>query len=178
MKSDRSLQVVDCTPEKLQGLAQLIRVPIEASLMPTEASAVQFFGELAVIACRGEFEIGICTYRRRPLEVDQMEQHVGTQELLVAIDDDFLMPIAPSRPRGVVAGSGSASPAGAAVPELSRLLAVRVRRGEGLVFGEGVWHWAPYPVRQESFALVGFRRGTAKNDMTVCRLEERITLCI
>jgi hypothetical protein len=56
------------------------------------------------------------------------------------------------------------------------MMAVLVHRGEGLIFGKGVWHWVPYPLKDESFALVGFAWGTAAGDMSVCRLERTVEM--
>ena len=165
MKSSTPIKAQAASSALLRGLAQLIRLPDSPQEeSSTENTMVQFFGELGLLDCTGTLEIGICTYKRRALELDQMEQHTSTQELLVAMDDEFIMPIAPSK-RDENA------------PDPERLVAVRMRRGEGIIFNKGIWHWAPFPLRAESFALVGFARGTARDDMRVVKLGERIELC-
>ena len=92
-----------------------------------------------------------------------MEQHLRSQELLYAIDDDFIAVTAPD--------DGGA-------PRLSELVALKVKRGEGLLFQKGVWHSAPYPFSAESFALVGFTRGTATKDMIIRDIGRKIAIAM
>ena len=151
-------------PESLKGLVRQIARPSgDGNRSQRIGEVIEFYGELGLIECRGELEIGICVFRNRPLVLDRMERHVMTQELLYAIDDDFIAVAAPNE-------------AGGEVPRLSELVALRVKRGEGLLFQKGVWHWAPYPFAAESFALVGFARGTATTDMIVRDLGRKIMI--
>ena len=126
---------------------------------------IEFYGELGLMRCPGEMELGICVFHKRPLVVDQMERHAKTLELLYAVDEDFIAVAAPSEPGGKA-------------PRISELVALKVRRGEGLLFQKGCWHWAPYPFAQESFALVGFARGTASADMDIQPLPTKIMISL
>jgi ureidoglycolate hydrolase len=65
---------------------------------------------------------------------------------------------------------------GANEPDLSKLVALRVRRGEGVVFARGVWHGVPFTLKEESFAVVGFSLDTAQNDMYFRDLDPRVTI--
>jgi hypothetical protein len=164
MDASQRITVAQAQPENLAGLAQLIRLPpLPEGTRRLEADIIRFYGELGRVSYPADLELGICAYRKRPLLVDQLEHHASTQELLYAIDDDFIMPMAPDRGKDNV-------------PDAERIIAIRVKRGEGVIFGKGVWHWVPYPLKEESFALVGFAWGTAAKDMTVCRLERKVEM--
>ena len=153
-------------PEGLKGIVQWISRPAAAAGGPQKVGdVIEFFGELGIMDCPGEMELGICVFHERPLVLDQMERHARTPELLYAIDEDFIAVAAPSEPGGKA-------------PRLSELVALRVRRSEGLLFQAGCWHWAPYPFSKESFALVGFARGTASKDMTIQPLGRTITISL
>ncbi len=164
MSEKDSIGVRRTLPESLKGLVQHIARPARGhgGTQPI-GEVIEFYGELGLIECRGQLEIGICVFHKRPPVLDQMEMHEHTQELLYAIDDDFIAVAAPGE-------------AGGGAPLLSELVALRVKRGEGLLFQKGVWHWAPFPFAAESFALVGFARGTATTDMIVRDLGRKITI--
>jgi hypothetical protein len=90
---------------------------------------------------------------------------VDTQELLYAIDDDFIVAAAPNPVRGSTN-----------LPDLEKLVGVIIRRGEGVLFHREIWHSVPYPYKKESFALVCFAKGTAKGDMHMFKLEKKLIL--
>jgi hypothetical protein len=153
MANGTELRVVELAKAELQGIGTALRLPAGGERAPdVENDILRFFGKLGVIQAPGGVEFGICAYNRRPFLVDGLEQHRQTGELLYAIDEDFLMPVAPNI-------------AGANQPDLSRAFALRVRRSQGVIFAPGAWHWVPYPLKAKSFALVGFAVDTAKNDM-------------
>jgi hypothetical protein len=151
-------------PETMKGIVQWVARPRQVAGGPQEIGGViQFFSELGLMKCRGELEFGICVFHKRPLVLDQMERHARSAEILYAVDEDFIAVAAPSEPGG-------------RAPRLSELVALKVKRGEGLIFQEGCWHWAPYTSAEESFALVGFARKTATKDMTILPLGRTITI--
>jgi ureidoglycolate hydrolase len=145
---------------------QAVRIPDKKTKRPDfESEVISFYGSLGLFDAKVPIEFGICVYRRRTFAVEQLEQHTRTQELLYAIDDDFIMPVAPNTTRGSTN-----------VPDLEKLIAVRIRRGEGVVFDRRTWHWVPYPLKKESFALVGFAKGTAKEDLKVFNLDGKVRI--
>jgi hypothetical protein len=153
MANSTELRVVDLVKAELQGIGTALRLPAPGERPPDLANdIIRFFGRLGVIQAPGGVEFGICAYNRRAFAVEGLEQHRQSGELLYAIDDDFLMPVAPNI-------------SGANQPDLSKAFAVRVRRSQGVIFAPGAWHWVPYPLKARSFALVGFAVDTAKNDM-------------
>jgi ureidoglycolate hydrolase len=144
-------------PDVFRPLGQVLRIPEDGSRRPTlQNESFKFYGGLGLVAVKDTFEFGVCTFKRRHLETRQLEQHAQTPELLYAIDGDFIMPVAPiKRARGL------------ARPDLARLQAILVRQGEGVIFKDGIWHWAPFPVKKSSSVLVGFKAGTAKRDLII-----------
>jgi ureidoglycolate hydrolase len=140
---------------------QVIGIPDVKTKKPDfESEAISFFGALAVFDSAVPLEFGICVYKKRELVVEELEQHLSTQELLYAIDDDFIVPVATN----AVHGSANA-------PDLKNLIGVRIRRGEGVLFHRETWHSVPYPYKKESFALVCFAKDTAKEDMHIFKLD-------
>jgi len=152
MANRNELQVVDAAKADLKGIGVALKLPESPERRPdVENDIIRFFGKLGVIEAPGGVEFGMCAYEQRDFVVEGLEQHRRSGELLYAIDDDFIMPVAPNM-------------AGADQPDLSKAYAIRVRRSEGVIFAPGAWHWVPYPLKAKSFALVGFAIDTPKND--------------
>jgi hypothetical protein len=167
MASTRALQVLEARDADLRGIGVCLRLPESGTRRPdVENEVLRFFGKLGLIQAPGGVEIGICAYNRRAFTVDGMEQHKRSSELLVAVDDDFIMPVAPNLP-------------GADIPDLSKAFAIRVRRSEGVVFDPGAWHWVPYPTgKEKSFALVGFALDTPAADMGLHTIDPALAILV
>ena len=148
------------------SLGQIIHTPKEGEREPTlQGESFKFYGGIAYMNVNNVFELGICTFKKRDLVTQQMEQHALTPEFLFAIDGDFIMPVAPIVEKG-----------GEAFPDLDRLVAIRVKMGEGVVFNDGIWHWAPFPLKASSSVIVGFEKDTADNDLVIRDLDTTIEM--
>ena len=51
-----------------------------------------------------------------------------------------------------------------------------MKMGEGVVFNDGIWHWAPFPQEESSSVIVGFEKDTADNDLVIRDLDSRIVM--
>ncbi len=158
-----TIRVTRTVPDAMKALVQYIALPQKSAEEAQKVTEVEFYGELGLMKVPAEMELGICVFHKRPLVQEQMERHVGTQELLYAVDQDFIAVAAPNAPGG-------------RTPAASGLVALEVRHGEGLLFQKGCWHWAPYPYTDESYALVGFARGTASKDMDIKPLGRKVKI--
>jgi hypothetical protein len=166
MANSRELTAVELVKAELKGIGTALKLPDSTERRPdVENDLLRFFGKLGVIEAPGGVEFGICAYNRRAFVVEGLEQHRLSAELLYAIDDDFLMPVAPN-----IAGRDQ--------PDLSRAFAILVRRGEGVIFAPSAWHWVPYPFKDKSFALVGFAIDTPKNDMHIQDLSPALRILV
>jgi hypothetical protein len=156
LRNTNALQVIDARDADLTGIGVSLRLPDSGTKRPdVENEVLRYFGKLGLIRATQGVEFGICAYNRREFIVEGMEQHKRSAELLFAVDDDFIMPVAPNI-------------ASADRPDLEKAFAIRVRRSEGVIFEPGVWHWVPYPTgKEKSFALVGFALDTPANDMGI-----------
>lgn len=162
----KTLKVSYVTLENFSDIGQFIQIPVEGSLIPTtQSSFFKYYGGLGIMDCHGVTEIGICTFKKREFIVDQLEQHAQTPELLYALDGDFIMPVAP-----VIHQNG------ATYPDLSKIRAIRVRQYEGVIFKDGMWHWAPYPLKETSSVIVGFKKDTGTTDIIIRDLAEKFQM--
>ena len=163
----KKIKVQYVNEKNFKEFGQIIKTPAEGSRNPThQSTGFKFYGELGLIDTKGKiFELGVCTFKKREMIATQMEQHAKTQELLYAIDGDFIMPIAPITQIN-----------GAAHPDMDKVTAIKVRQGEGVIFNDGIWHWAPFPLKETSSVLVGFTKDTALNDIVIKDLKEEFAI--
>lgn len=164
MKNYKELKIVTVKQEMFNDFGVVIKIPKEGEKEPTlKSSFFKHYAELGFINCKEPVEFGITTFNKRKLLVEKLEQHANTQELLYAINGDFIMPVAPIVYKG-----------GEAFPEVGKIIAITVGKGEGVIFNDGVWHWAPYPSdKEKSSVLVGFKKGTCHNDIIIKDLPQK-----
>lgn len=95
-----------------------------------------------------------CRVEPRPPLVNALECHSRTAEVMLPLDNDVLMQLAPATP----GGSG---------PALDKLKAFRVPSGTLVVLRPGVWHHAPFTVNQKPVnILIVLPERTYANDCT------------
>lgn len=108
---------------------------------------------------------GLLVCEPRSTAVSKMERHLKTPEILVALEGDSLLCLAP--PTAKTKDLHKASKA------------FMVRQGEALVLHPGTWHWIPFPLGDTpSRFLVIFRRETGEDDLDYATLLEPIELTI
>ena len=142
----------------------VLRIPLKGQLKPTlQSDSFKHYAGLGFLDCTDTVEFGITTFNQRPFDVLQLEQHAKTPELLFAIDGAFAMPVAPIIYQRKIA-----------YPDVINITAIKVNQGEGVIFKDGIWHLAPYPVDMEkSSVLVGFKKGTCEDDIIIRDLKEQ-----
>jgi len=165
--TNTKVKVETLSPEVFgSSLGQIIVTPKEGEREPSlQSEDFKFYGGIALMNIKNVFELGICVFNQRALETNELEQHAQTQELLFAIDGDFIMPVAP-----IVQKNGEAW------PDLDRVVAIRVPMGQGVVFNHGVWHWAPFPLKASASVIVGFEKDTADKDLVIRDLDSKIVM--
>lgn len=162
------LHPVNVTKDNFKEMGQVITIP-----NPLETTAqlngkgFKHFAELAFFEGHGQIEFGITMFDQRTMEVDSLEQHAGTPELLLALDGPFVMPVAPMIIKE-----------GVQLPDETKLFAVRVEQGQGVIFKQGFWHWAPFPITYQSSVLVGFLPKTWEHDIVIKKLKEPVRIVL
>ena len=160
MTENVKLKLEYLNEENFNGLGDIIQNQFEGKTPLLDESFFNHYGPLAFLECDGPVEFGITRFKKRPLVLEKLEQHAQTPEMLYAIDDDFIMPVAP-----IVYKNGES------YPDIDKIKAIRVKQGDGVIFNDGIWHWAPFPATNEkSSVLVGFKKGTAENDIIIKEL--------
>lgn len=101
---------------------------------------------LAPLCCTG-----VLRCAPRALQVNKMERHTDSSEILVALDGDFYLVLAPAEDD---------------LKSNEHIETFILKQGQAIVMKPGTWHWIPFPVEEaECRVMVLFKDGTGDNDL-------------
>ncbi len=126
------------------------------------APPVEFFRNQLQLDVRGDisFSYSCCRVEKRPMVIDILEYHSACGEVVLPLDNDILLQVAP------------ASANGDPIP-LDKLRVFYVPKGTAITIKPGVWHWGPFTVNDEpANILINLPERTYANDCIVVNLEE------
>jgi hypothetical protein len=151
----------DIAQTDLHGIGRLLFSPTDPKVKPGDECSFAIIQEdlgLTDASCAGTMDCA-----PRPMQVSRMERHLHTPEILVAIDGDSVICLAP--PQEPVAG------------KLKDMRAVRVKTGQVFILDTGAWHWIPFPLApQPARFLVIFKEKTGQNDLQFHALAESVSI--
>ena len=144
------IEVVDLSEQAIRGIGSLLTPPRWPVPGPDEEHAyVDTIEDLELCPPCGA---GVVQARPRPRTLRRFERHMKTREILVALEGEAVVCLAP--PQQVPPGG------------LEGIVAVRVKTGQGFILETGAWHASAFPVGKKPFRLlVIFRSGTGKTDL-------------
>lgn len=151
-----SITPVPLSKKDFQPFGQLIEV--QAGVRPTVTNAtLHYWSGLAKARIHEQMEFGIFTVQAREREVAELERHIRSPELLVGLEGESILVVAPQSPPKT----------GRAHPDPLQVKAFIMKRGQAVILAKGVWHALPFPLSKESKFLAGFRDGTAQKDLAI-----------
>ena len=101
-----------------------------------------------------------CRVEKRPFVIDILEYHSGCGEVVIPLDNDILLQVAPA--------TGNSDP----LP-LNKMRVFYVPKGTAITVKPGVWHWGPFTVNDQPVnILINLPERTYANDCIVVELEE------
>jgi len=107
------------------------------------------------------YDVGLCRIKKPFTYFNRMERHKSSCEILIPINDDMFVPLAPP----------------GEMPEPDRVKIVPVKMGELIVLDAGTWHFAAGPLGRKGLDyFVLLRRGTPEHDLEMRDLEVSIRL--
>jgi ureidoglycolate hydrolase len=112
----------------------------------------EWWGRLEVLGSPEGFEVGILRLKVNELVISKMERHKNTQEILIPIDGKFIMPVSCHK------GESNLLP-----PE--EVKAFYIDKGQIMILKPGIWHCAPFPLKDNISTFILFQQGTVKNDL-------------
>jgi ureidoglycolate lyase len=141
------IKPVEINSEIFSKFGKVVKFP---KAEPTsEAVNYKFWSDIVDYHIEGETEIGRCTVYKQPkVEINGMERHLKTPEILIPVDGPFVIPLLYDDK-----------------PEKD-MEAFMVCMGEAVVINKGIWHAACLPVdKDEATYFVIFRKNTPFEDV-------------
>ncbi len=124
---------------------------------------VEFFRDQLQIDVNSNnmFSYSCCRVEKRPMIIDILEYHSKCGEVVLPLDNDILLQVAPA--------TGNNDP----LP-LDKMRVFFVPKGTAITIKPGVWHWGPFtPNDQPANILINLPERTYANDCIVVNLEEK-----
>jgi ureidoglycolate lyase len=151
-----SINPIPLIKDNFQPFGQLIEAA--EGIKPTVSNAtLRCWAGLAKARIHEAMEFSVFTVQAREHEVAEMERHNRSPELLVSLEGDSILVLAPHSPPKT----------GRAHPDPLQVKAFVMRQGQAVILSKGCWHALPFPLSQESKFLAGFRDGTAQKDLVI-----------
>lgn len=150
------------TQASVQSFARFGAFVAASEGAPFEGGSVSSYREKAglIDAGGGRISVGVLNLKTRPLTFCELERHVSTPELLVAVKGDVAFPVAPANHPG-------------SYPDVHAVEAFRLNQGEAVIMDTGVWHGLPFPLGESATLLVIFREDTPARDFELSNLTEQ-----
>lgn len=106
------------------------------------------------------FSYSCCRVEKRPFIIDILEYHSSCGEVVLPLDNDILLQVAPA--------SGNDQP----VP-VDKIKVFFVPQGTAITIKPGVWHWGPFTTNDKpANILINLPERTYANDCIVVNLSE------
>ena len=157
----RDVKVLELTRKNFSSYGQVVEVP--ASGQPAiDVETVKFWKQQAVYSMGENTEVGILVVKKQQMVFDELENHFKTPTILLCLDGDFILPVAPPSDD---------------VPSSSEVVAFRVPKNQMVIMAEKCWHGVAYPADKDEITLLVLIRENTLDDDTVFELiDEKCTV--
>ena len=155
------LKIEDLTVESFSPFGEVIKQP--ARPQDAQGPGWTWWGENHVMAGGDRsYAIGYLDLQPADLSFNWAERHMYSDELLIPMGGDCL----------VYVGPPDYPEESMHLPDLERFHVFRLREGQGVLLGKGVWHGAPMALDKPLHVVVVLLKDTGKVDGHVVRFED------
>jgi ureidoglycolate lyase len=156
-----NVPIQDVSADAFASFGQVIEKPERAQ--DASGPGWQWWGELVHMQGGDRpYAIGYLDLQPAALRFDWAERHMLSDELVAPLGGDCLVYVAPA--------DFPEEPG--RLPALERFQVFRVRQGQAVLIGKGVWHGAPLAADAPLNVLVILLHNSSVQDGYVCRFEE------
>lgn len=119
-----------------------------------------WWGKLATARFPNGMEMGLFRLKKRELCMDRMERHRHTSEILLPVDGKFVIPVCcfDQEEKGGI--------------PVKDVRAFYLDKEQCMILKPGIWHWAPFPLKDNRSIILLFQQGTVENDVEFRALEK------
>ncbi len=146
--------------ESTSGMFWITKVPQDEPLFSNDL--LDFWNPLGKFPGYAEgYDVGICRIKKPFTSFDRMERHLSSCEILIPINSDMFVPLAPPGD----------------TPVTDQIQIVPVMKGELIYLPEGVWHFAAGPLDDRVLDYFVFlKASTPEQDLEMKKLGDRIVI--
>lgn len=119
-----------------------------------------WWGKLATPRFPSGMEMGLFRLKKRELCMDRMERHRHTSEIILPVDGKFAIPVCcfDQEEKGGI--------------PVKDVRAFYLDKDQCMILKPGIWHWAPFPLKDNRSIILLFQQGTVENDVEFRALEK------
>jgi ureidoglycolate hydrolase len=137
----------DLTPDAFRPYGTVIQQPTADP--NASGDGWRWWSEVAQVpSLETSYAVGFLALEPADLSFDWAEYHLQSKETIIPLGEDCLIYVGAPRDE----------------PDWERFQVFRIRRGQGVILDEGVWHGAPLATSGSLSALVLLRQGTGDHD--------------
>jgi ureidoglycolate lyase len=144
------IQVEALTAERFAVYGQVVTLPHTPA--PKTGDGWDCWNYIAMMDVTVPIGMGLVVTRERGCRVDVMERHVSREELLLPFDKEIIQPVA----RCLDIDDPDE------MPDAATVRCFRIRAGQAIIIGKGVWHSAAYPVNEDATYLFAIEKKADK----------------
>lgn len=131
----------------------------EASI---DVDIVKFWKQQVAVDFEDACEVGVLRVKKHDMTFSELENHFQTPTLMICLDGDFVLPLAPCQRE---------------LPAVSDIEALIIKKGQLYKMNPMCWHGEVYPIDKEVLTLLVFlKKGAVDDDTVYEKLSE--TCCI
>lgn len=155
------LNTSELTQESLAGIGRLLT---NTRLGPKESTEGHCYWDVDLdLQLEAPLSSGMLECYPRELKLERMEHHHHTREMLVTLEGDVAICLAPPQEKE----SGM----------LDGIVSLRMQAGQAILLEVGAWHWIPFPLDGRTARIqVVFRSGTGRTDLIFHELPHPIAI--
>ncbi|WP_408011237.1 ureidoglycolate lyase [Pseudalkalibacillus sp. A8] len=131
-------QIITLTKENFKAFGRIVDIP-ESS--PTKmGEGWECWNYIQMMDVDTKVGMGLVNSHERPFVIDSMERHDSREELLIAIGQDIIQPVASTENLNDPNEK----------PKAENVLCFHLKKGQGIILNKGVWHSPAYPADQST----------------------------
>lgn len=157
------VKIQKATKENFEKYGAII--PLDSLPTPTvDVTNVKFWAQQLGVDFGGELEVGVLQVKKHPMVFSELENHFKTPTLMISLNGDFILPLAPCQDD---------------IPAVDTIEALEIKQGELYLMNEKCWHGEVYPTDKEELTLLVFlKKGTLDDDTVYEKLSEECVVIL
>lgn len=155
MKTEPDFKINPLNSENVQPFGEVIEKPSREPSVEVEGVQCYWHNVNSLKELGQDAVTGYLEAPRREFTLAKMERHKNTQEAFIPLKGVSIFMLAPPREQ----------------PDPSNITPFLMDGSKGILLGEGVWHWVPFPLTQEATFALLLKKETVEEDIEILEFD-------